>query len=137
MYKLSASFKLSCILEKDNDNTYIKLCILDKKHNIINTLEFADITNLMDELRIANDTLNIYSDFKDLEKAIISGALNRFIGRFKKNKKLDFLLKVHAKSLHEHNACRSYCVFCNPNSPKDFFPDFTSEVRDYSENIKM
>lgn len=138
MYKVSASFKLSCILERLDRSISLKLCLSNKKNKIVNVLEFADITSVMEELILVNEELNIYNDIKDLEKDIVKGALQRFTGRAKKNKKLDFILKVHAKALHEHKACRSYCVYCNPDlTQKDFFPDFTFDARHSEDTVEL
>lgn len=138
MYKISASLKLACVLEKEENSVCIKLCLLGKNNKTINVLEFADITNIIDELKLANDELQIYNDFKNLERDIVNGTLSRFIGKYKKNKRLESLLKIHAKSLHEYNACRENCLYCNPSDgPKDFFPDFTFQAREYADDVKV
>ena len=123
---------LRCFLEHDIDEEYVSLWIsLYKKQDgsLINTLEYADITDKYSDFIDINDHYDIYQDTDELDRDIEEGYLARFIDMPRDNPRLDLIFNLRMKMQHQTGSCDNSCILCNPDIGEDPFPDFTFDAR--------
>ena len=117
---------------KDSFEEYVALWISlydNMSGTLINTLEYADITDKYLDFIDINDHYDVYEDTDDLDKDIEEGYLSRFIGIPKSISRLDLISNLRMKMRHQTGNCGNGCILCNPDIGDDPFPDFIFDVK--------
>lgn len=118
---------MACMIEGDKDLYFIKIDIMNGDR-ALSTVEFADITEDVNDLIELNEHFNVYQDVEELKKDLAQGCLDRALGEEPLNNedlKIGLLLSMKAKLDHTDGVCGEDCHLCNPNLRGSIFPDFT------------
>jgi hypothetical protein len=125
---IQVNAKLSCFIEiEEDDRAYIYVNITDGIFSI--TLEYANITDELNDFIEVNKHFNLYKDKGELISDLEKGHLQRVLGQPTDNKKLDLMSNLRMKMRHNNGTCDDSCILCNPNIGDDPFPDFIFNIR--------
>ena len=128
----SSNVQIRCNIYREDDELVVMKIVLTDKRRYITTLEFADITNDYLEFVEVNNHIELYDSEDELQKELAEAYLNKFLNRSQENTKMDLLVNLRMKMLHQASQCRNNCILCNPDLGDDPFPDFTFDLKNYS-----
>lgn len=130
MYMVQSKKAVSLVsaIDGDDDLWFIRLDLF-YDDNIISTLEFAEITDEVNDLIAVNKELSLYDNNEDLLKDMAEGHINKYLGIEYNNEKLNLLFNIKAKVKHQQKQCSDGCIFCNPELGIDPFPNFTFNIQ--------
>jgi len=120
--------KLSCFIEFEDKDAFMYINI-NKEDAFSMTLEYANITEKLNDLLNINEQFKIYDSTEDIIIDLENGFMDRFLGQSKMNNKLDLLINLRMKVNHSNGTCDNDCILCNPDFGDDPFPDFIFDLR--------
>ena len=118
-----------CTINGDEDMYYIRID-LKNGDKFLNTLEFADITDEVEDLIFVNKEINIYDNDEDMILDLAKNYLRQTIkSELDNDLRIGLLVNVKSKMLHRDGECAEDCPFCNETQGDDPFPDFTIALK--------
>jgi phosphopantothenate synthetase len=119
--------KLSCFIELEGEEAYIYVNITDNVSII--TLEYANITDELNDFIEINKYYELYKDENELIGDLEKGHIQRVLGQPKDDDRLDLISNLRMKMRHKNGTCDDSCILCNPDIGDDPFPDFMFNIR--------